>query len=122
VVELPSPFQKTDYREPEKIQKIVTEYNFLLLSQLEAQRAYFEDLVEKARLESAGPGETAALAQEVKRLHKLVAQQTQQTNQLKVKEERARDQPCGCVCVGVFLFFIIFVICASFLCRTRCWQ
>jgi BRCA1-associated protein len=84
VVELPSPFQKTDYREPEKIQKVVTEYNFLLLSQLEAQRAYFEDLVEKARLESAGPGETE-LAHEVKRLNKVLAQQTQQLNQIKDK-------------------------------------
>lgn len=55
VVELPSPFQTTDYREPEKIQKIVTEYNFLLTSQLEAQRVYFEDMLHKALSEKTAP-------------------------------------------------------------------
>ena len=48
VVEFPSPFQSTDFREPEKIQKIVTEYNYLLMSQLDAQRAYYEDLLVKS--------------------------------------------------------------------------
>ena len=78
VVELPSPLQSTDFREPEKIHKIVTEYNFLLLSQLEAQRSYFEDLLQKARSEQGS-------SDEAKRLQKANAQQTQQIAQLKDK-------------------------------------
>jgi BRCA1-associated protein len=86
VVELPSPSQVTDFREPEKIQKIVTEYNFLLTSQLEAQRAYYEDLLQKASVtggpshESAGGG-----SGEVRQLSKANAQLHTQVGQLKAK-------------------------------------
>ncbi len=78
VVELPSPMQSSDFREPEKIHKIVTEYNFLLLSQLEAQRTYFEDLLLKARSEQGA-------SEEAKRLQRVNAQQAQQIVQLKDK-------------------------------------
>jgi BRCA1-associated protein len=89
VVELPSPMQSTDFREPEKIHKIVTEYNFLLLSQLEAQRSYYEELLQKARSEQGS-------SDEAKRLQKTNAQQTQQISQLKVSQGRpSRGLACG---------------------------
>jgi BRCA1-associated protein len=70
--------QSTDFREPEKIHKIVTEYNFLLLSQLEAQRTYYEELLQKARSEQGS-------SDEARRLQKSNAQQSQQIAQLKDK-------------------------------------
>jgi BRCA1-associated protein len=56
----------------------VTEYNFLLLSQLEAQRAYFEELLQKARSEQGS-------SDEARRLQKSNAQQSQHISQLKDK-------------------------------------
>ncbi len=83
VVELPNPAQATDFREPEKIHTIVTEYNFLLTSQLEAQRAYFEDLLQKAV--AGGAGSADVVAQETRHLNKVNAQLHGQVEQLKVK-------------------------------------
>lgn len=81
VVELPSPSQVTDFREPEKIQKIVTEYNFLLTSQLEVQRAYYEDLLQKA----SASAESSAAVTELRHLGKTNAQLQTQVGQLKAK-------------------------------------
>ena len=62
MVELPSQEQVSDYREPnqsnqsnspQKINAIVTEYNFLLTSQLQAQRQYYEDQLESIRKETS---------------------------------------------------------------------
>jgi BRCA1-associated protein len=64
IVELPPLRQVSDYREPnqtrenentnqpEKINSIVVEYNFLLTSQLQLQRQYFEDQLEKFKKET----------------------------------------------------------------------
>jgi len=58
VLEFPNPAQNSDFREgshlkEEKIESIVMEYNFLLASQLEQQRAYFEQYINKIEKENA---------------------------------------------------------------------
>lgn len=85
LVELPSPMQTTDYREPEKINKIVTEYNYLLMSQLECQRVYYEELLAKAMSEGFGDRRCAELQEKVNKLTKTNNQQNTQIKQLKDK-------------------------------------
>lgn len=86
LVELPAadnsaldPPDWTDAVPREKLENMSVEYTHLLTSQLESQRAYFEEIVERAADKASQASATASTAQEAatKATHTLTALQTQ---------------------------------------------